>query len=354
MTAYHNWTHRPRSRGGTDPLENGGHGPWIELEQVNGFVADPPVMYRHAAGSPDDGWELEWRGHTIGPSGTFCGTLPEEDRPPIVNSDSTDDKYGEMAGEDTDTGDPMNVLYYIEASTGNVYIDYPIGATGTGGAVAAEDVSITDSGAYFTATDVEAALQELGAAVGAAGATTYRKTTSKSVNNTVTETDLLNSQITIGANVMGSTGMVRLTAWGTLKNNSGASRSMPRMRFKLGSTTIGDSGTPGTIWDNNGSTWAWRFVGYVMNLGATNSQSSYFLFETNFAANAASGSGMTDGTGIRFNPAASGGASFFRAEATDTAAEDTTSSKAMQLTAELPVANSNLDITLTAALVEVL
>lgn len=36
----------------------------------------------------------------------------------------------------------------------------------TGGAVVADDVSITDTGGYFTGTDVEAALQELGAAGG--------------------------------------------------------------------------------------------------------------------------------------------------------------------------------------------
>jgi hypothetical protein len=38
-----------------------------------------------------------------------------------------------------------------------------------GGASAAEDVSITDAGDYFSSTDVEGALQEVGAAVAAAG-----------------------------------------------------------------------------------------------------------------------------------------------------------------------------------------
>jgi hypothetical protein len=42
------------------------------------------------------------------------------------------------------------------------------GGGGGGGAVAAEDVSIADAGGYFTGTDVEAALQELGADVAAA------------------------------------------------------------------------------------------------------------------------------------------------------------------------------------------
>src|SRR5574338_1026425 len=40
------------------------------------------------------------------------------------------------------------------------------------GASAAADVSITDSGGYFTGTDVEAALQELGAGGGGGGGLT--------------------------------------------------------------------------------------------------------------------------------------------------------------------------------------
>ena len=46
-------------------------------------------------------------------------------------------------------------------------------ATLGGGAVAAGDVSITDAGAYFTGTDVEAALQELGAGGGGGGGVTH-------------------------------------------------------------------------------------------------------------------------------------------------------------------------------------
>lgn len=147
--AYHARTHAP---GGTDPIPGGGHGPWIELDMVNGFTSDPPVMYRHAPGSPGangNDWELEWRGHAEGPSGTYCGILPEEDRPPIVNSDETDDKYGEMAGEDPDTGDPINVLYYIQASTGYVFIDFPVGGP-SGDANTADPwlVQIVPIGAY--------------------------------------------------------------------------------------------------------------------------------------------------------------------------------------------------------------
>lgn len=46
------------------------------------------------------------------------------------------------------------------------YVDANVGG---GGSVAAEDVSIIDTGGYFTGTDVEAALQELGAGGGGGG-----------------------------------------------------------------------------------------------------------------------------------------------------------------------------------------
>lgn len=174
--AYHARTHMP---GGTDPIPGGGHGPWIELELVNTFTGGP-LEYRHAPGSPgSDEWELEWRGHIEGPSGTYCGILPEEDRPPS-------DKYGVTEGENDD-GDGEVVEWYIEAETGFVFITFPVGGGDSG---AAEDVSITDTGGYYTGTDVEAALQEVGAALGgASGALTM-------ISDTTLGSDTANFDIT--------------------------------------------------------------------------------------------------------------------------------------------------------------
>jgi hypothetical protein len=56
-----------------------------------------------------------------------------------------------------------SLLYQSDGSSWTTW------ATLGGGTVAAADVSITDSGAYFTGTDVEAALQELGAGGGGGG-----------------------------------------------------------------------------------------------------------------------------------------------------------------------------------------
>ncbi len=65
-------------------------------------------------------------------------------------------------------------LYSVVVAGGAVtsYTDWRSVMTlgGGAGAVAADDVSIADAGGHFTGTDVEAALQELGAAVGGAPA----------------------------------------------------------------------------------------------------------------------------------------------------------------------------------------
>lgn len=73
-------------------------------------------------------------------------------------------------------------------------------ATLGGGAVAAEDVSITDAGAYFTGTDVEAALQELGAGGGGGGgglsAVTYGKTSTGASTHAISANQVIVKRIT--------------------------------------------------------------------------------------------------------------------------------------------------------------
>jgi hypothetical protein len=65
-----------------------------------------------------------------------------------------------------------NALYAVVCSGGDVtgYTDYRIPGLGGAISVVAADVGITDAGTYFTGTDVEAALQELGAAIAAPAA----------------------------------------------------------------------------------------------------------------------------------------------------------------------------------------
>ncbi len=62
-------------------------------------------------------------------------------------------------------------LYEIVVASGAVtgYTDWRSVMSSSAASVAADDVSITDAGTYFTGTDVEAALQEIGAALGSVG-----------------------------------------------------------------------------------------------------------------------------------------------------------------------------------------
>lgn len=192
-----------------------------------------------------------------------------------------------------------------------------------------------------------------------AGSTTYRKTTSKQVINTVTETDLLNGEITIAANAMGASSVLRMTAWGDWIQNSGAATAMPRLKVKLGSgpTTVIDTGTGiAASVVNFNQRYGWRVAFEMMNLGATNSQLENFFLSIGLTSNTASGSTLaTTGEGVfgyfasGAGLAASGGAELF-----NTSALDMTASQALALTVILPSASTSLDMTLKGALVEII
>lgn len=66
----------------------------------------------------------------------------------------------------------------------------------------------------------------------------FRKTTAKAVTNTVADTDLLNGEITIPANEMGTDGLLRLTAWGDWEQDSGSGSDVMIFTLKLGGTTL--------------------------------------------------------------------------------------------------------------------
>jgi hypothetical protein len=95
----------------------------------------------------------------------------------------------------------------------------------------------------------------------------YRKTTSKQVVNTVTETDLLHGEITIAAGLMGTNGVLRFTAWGDQINNSGATQSTPRLKLKLGATTLLDTNVVAAVWSTNAARWGWRITVEIINQG---------------------------------------------------------------------------------------
>ncbi len=76
-------------------------------------------------------------------------------------------------------------------------------------------------------------------AASATAPTVYRKVTEKDVNTSVTETDLLNGEITIGAGVMSTNKTVRASLNCDYLNNTGGTSSL-QIKIKLGGTTLYD------------------------------------------------------------------------------------------------------------------
>jgi hypothetical protein len=98
----------------------------------------------------------------------------------------------------------------------------------------------------------------------------WRKTVAnKTVVNTITETDLLNGEITIDAGVMSTNRMVRLTAMGDLLNNSGGTVATPRLKLKLGTTVLVDTGALAAAWATSVGFFCWRVDAVVQGIGAS-------------------------------------------------------------------------------------
>lgn len=187
---------------------------------------------------------------------------------------------------------------------------------------------------------------------------TYRKTTAKQVVNTTTETDLLNGEITIAANALGTTGMLRLTAFGDWKQFSGASVNSLVWKLKLGATTIIATTSGSAVITSNAGRFGWKVVAEIMNLGAANSQwTNYSGVVTTFDAQGNIQPPFTTGEGATQTSSASGSAqhsALITDEGGNATAVDTTASQALALTVTLPAANANLDVTLKGALVEII
>jgi hypothetical protein len=183
----------------------------------------------------------------------------------------------------------------------------------------------------------------------AVAGTTYRKTTAKAVNTTTAATDLLNGEITVGAGVLGTTGVLRLTAWGDFLNNSGGSVGPPRFQVQLGGTTMIDTGTGGNVASNTVRR-GWRLVVEIMNAGAANSQIANLNAIMSTVSNTAGTTGFTTGSGTVWED----GTSIVLMEGINTGlAVDTTASKALVLNVINGSANAAYETKLFGGLVEV-
>lgn len=182
-----------------------------------------------------------------------------------------------------------------------------------------------------------------------AGAVAFRKVTEKDIVNTVTETDLLNDELTILANQLGTNKTGRLTLEGDYLNNSGANRTL-QVKVKLGATTLFDD-TVTLVFDADRR--ALRIVVEITNLGAANSQWLGGLFALSAATNGTSG-----GPALGNTAGSSGG------QATDlqgivaplrgSATEDTTANRTLKVTVTHGAAHASLSARLKHAYLEIL
>ena len=103
-----------------------------------------------------------------------------------------------------------------------------------------------------------------------------RKTTGKAVNTTTSAVDLLNGEFTLPAGAMGIDRIVRLTAWGNWKQDSGAARDIPLFQLLLGGTTMIDTNKLGGNYVAQSPTrHGWRLQCEIQNTGATNTQQAF-------------------------------------------------------------------------------
>ena len=187
----------------------------------------------------------------------------------------------------------------------------------------------------------------------------YRKTSQKQVVNTTTETDLLNGEFTVAAGALGTNGVLRLTAYGDVVNNTGSAQNPIRWKLKLGATTILDTGAVASAgWQFQSLRYPFRWVVEIANLGATNSQWTSAMFQMMMSGGASTviASGWTTGEGNQYSVNASISPTLIgiAAQGGASSAVDTTVAQALALTAINPVASANLDVTLKGALVEIL
>lgn len=183
------------------------------------------------------------------------------------------------------------------------------------------------------------------------GIASYRKVTAEAVNTTTSATDLLNGEVTIGAGVLGTTSMLRLTAFGDWKNASGSGAAPPRLQLILGSTTLVDTGVTGTI-TTNAARYRWGVAATVMNLGATNAQWTDFQFGSHItAASVAVQNVFTTGEGVYFG---AGAYPNLDARGGNSSGVDTTVAQALILNVINGSANAAYETKLVGAVVEII
>lgn len=197
--------------------------------------------------------------------------------------------------------------------------------------------------------------QALGMKWASAGALTYRKTTSKAVNTTTAATDLLNGEITAAAGALGTTGLLRLKAWGDWLQNAGAAAAPPRLQLVFGGTTLFDTSTNAASANNGATRGWWEIEAEILNTGSASAQvasmRALFGLSQAFAAFAAA---FTTGDG-QYNTVYDGGATLQALAAGVTAsAVNTAVASALLLNVINGSASASYETKLFGALVEII
>lgn len=182
----------------------------------------------------------------------------------------------------------------------------------------------------------------------------YRKSTAKTVNNTVVETDLFNGEITIAAGALGATGIARISAFGDVFNNSGATGGH-RWKLKLGGTTLIDTGLISQLIAGT-TRWGWRLRAEIANSAANVQAISFDLLQAINTGGGQASVVFTTGEGVYSWGAGAAGGYYPTALAIGmaTAAKDTSVAQALELTVTHSAANANLETKLYSALVELI
>lgn len=180
----------------------------------------------------------------------------------------------------------------------------------------------------------------------------WRKTSEKDVTNTVTDTDLLNGEITIDAGAMSTNRMVRVTIIGDYLNNTGADRTFGFSLLFGGTVLIGESvgGAAAGAIATSATRRPMKIVAEIANLGATNVQwSSLQLF---LGDGAAAFTGIGDGSQIGRATNNGGTNQFTQLGSAAAHALATTTSKLLEVRVSHSVASTSLSARLKFGVVE--
>lgn len=190
--------------------------------------------------------------------------------------------------------------------------------------------------------------------IAAAVPTTYRKSSTKTVNTTVSATDLLNGEITLAGAVLGIDRMLRLTAWGDNLNNSGGSSPQPRFQLILGGTTLLDTGSTAAALGNSASRNSWVLNAEIMNTGSASAQlAALRIFLSCGLAGASLGNVFTTGLGEFAGISNGGGVQSGIANGVNTTAVNTVPSLALVLNVINGSASASYETRLFGAVVEI-